>query len=38
MPDKMLDYAPEWTYNDDPMREKIVKLGKMITDRIPIVL
>ena len=39
MADKMLDYAPEWTYNDDkPMREKIVKLGKMITDRIPIVL
>ncbi|MBE6719555.1 MAG: FAD-dependent oxidoreductase [Ruminococcaceae bacterium] len=39
MPDKMLDYAPEWTYDENlVMREPIVKLGKMITDRVPIVL
>ena len=42
MADKMINYAPEWTYEEDkqnkPMREKIVKLGRMITDRIPIVL
>ena len=34
----MMNYAPDWTYNDEPMREKIVKLGRLITDRIPIVL
>ncbi|MBQ6380890.1 MAG: FAD-dependent oxidoreductase [Clostridia bacterium] len=33
-----MNYAPDWTYNDEPMREKIVKLGRLITDRIPIVL
>ncbi len=39
MADKMLGYAPEWTYDDSiPVREPIMKLGKMITDRIPIVL
>lgn len=39
MADKMLEYAPEWTYDEGlVMREKIVKLGRMITDRIPIVL
>ena len=39
MPDKMLEYAPDWTYDENlVMREPIVKLGKMITDRIPIVL
>ena len=39
MADKMLGYAPEWTYDDSiPIREPIMKLGRMITDRIPIVL
>ncbi len=39
MADKMLGYAPEWTYDDSiPVREPIMKLGRMITDRIPIVL
>ena len=33
MADKMLEYAPEWTYDDSAeMCEPIVKLGKMITD------
>ncbi len=35
----MLGYAPEWTYDENlVMREPIIKLGKIITDRIPIVL
>lgn len=39
MADRMLGYAPEWTYDDSiPIREPIMKLGRMITDRIPIVL
>ena len=39
MADKLLGYAPEWTYDDSiPVREPIMKLGRMITDRIPIVL
>ena len=39
MADKLLGYAPEWTYDESiPMREPIVKLGRMITDRVPIVL
>ena len=39
MADKMLGYAPEWTFDDSiEMREPIIKLGRMITDRIPIVL
>ena len=39
MADKLAGFAPEWTYDDSiPMREPIVKLGKMITDRAPIVL
>ena len=39
MADKMLGYAPEWTYDENlVMREPIIKLGKIITDRIPIVL
>ncbi len=39
MADKMNNYAPEWTYDENlVMREPIVKLGRMITDRIPIVL
>jgi hypothetical protein len=38
MADKMLGYAPEWTYDENlVMREPIIKLGKIITDRIPIV-
>ena len=39
MADKMINYAPEWTYDESlVMREPIIKLGRMITDRIPIVL
>ncbi len=39
MADKMLGFAPEWTFDESlVMREPILKLGRMITDRIPIVL
>ena len=39
MADKLAGFAPEWTYDDSiPVREPIMKLGRMITDRIPIVL
>lgn len=38
MADPLANYVPDWVKNDEPMREPIVKLAKMITDRVPIVL
>lgn len=39
MSDPLGNFVPDWVKNDnEPMREPIVKLAKMITDRIPIVI
>ena len=38
MSDPLGNYVPDCMKNDEPMREPIAKLAKMITDRIPVVL
>lgn len=38
MADKLAGYVPETMNNDEPLREPIVKLAKMITDRMDILL
>ncbi len=38
MEDPLGNYVPDTVKNDEPMREPIVKLGKLITDRAPIML
>ena len=38
MADPLGNYVPDTVKNDEPMREPIAKLGKLITDRAPIML
>lgn len=38
MADPLGNYVPDTVKNDEPMRESIAKLGKLITDRAPIML
>lgn len=38
MADKLAGFVPEAVQNDEPIRESIVKLGKMITDRMEVKL
>lgn len=38
MSDPLEGYVPETVKNDEPIREPIVRLGKLITDRVAIVL
>lgn len=38
MADKLAGFVPETMNNDEPLREPIVKLGKLITDRATIML
>lgn len=38
MADPLGNYVPDSVKNDEPMREPIAKLGKLITDRAPIML
>lgn len=36
MADKLAGFVPDTMKNDEPIRESIVKLGKLITDRLPV--
>lgn len=38
MTDKLAGFVPDTMKNDEPLREPIAKLGKMITDRMSVVL
>lgn len=38
MADKLAGFVPDTMKNDEPLREPIAKLGKMITDRMSVVL
>ncbi len=38
MADPLTGYVPETVKNEEPIREPIVKLGKLITDRVAVVL
>ena len=38
MADPLTGFVPETVKNDEPIREPIVRLGKLITDRVPVVL
>lgn len=38
MADPLAGFVPETVKNDDPIREPIVRLGKLITDRVAVVL
>ena len=38
MADPLKGFVPETVKNDDPIREPIVRLGKLVTDRVPVVL
>ena len=38
MTDPLGPFVPDSVKNDEPIREPIVKLGKMITDRAPVML
>jgi NADPH-dependent glutamate synthase beta subunit-like oxidoreductase/NAD-dependent dihydropyrimidine dehydrogenase PreA subunit len=38
MADKLAGFVPETMNNDEPLREPIVKLGKMVTDRMAVML
>ena len=38
MADPLSGFVPETVKNDEPIREPIVRLGKLITDRVPVVL
>ena len=36
MADKLAGFVPDTMNNDEPLREPIVRLGKLITDRLPV--
>lgn len=36
MADKLVGFVPDTMNNDEPLREPIVRLGKLITDRLPV--
>lgn len=36
MADKLAGFVPDTMNNNEPIREPIVRLGKLITDRLPV--